>query len=134
MQLPALLGADMVPDGATRPRRDGGELGPARQGDTMQAILTRILPATNTKPTRIKAECARGSLIYSTTHLSVELGSVDAHRLAATALCEKFVEEDAKKFGPHTGNPWAEPFVSGSIISGDYVHVFTGGKIGRAHV
>jgi len=29
----------------------------------MQAIITRRLPATNTKPFRIKASCARGSII-----------------------------------------------------------------------
>lgn len=89
----------------------------------MQAIQTKVIPATNTLPTRLKAFCARGSLVYSTTHLTVEIGSSEAHRLAAQALCDKFVMEDQKRFGTQR-NPWSMPFVTGSIKSGDFVHVF----------
>jgi len=91
----------------------------------MQAIQTKILAATNTKPTRLKAFCARGNLCYSTTHLTVEVGSEAAHRLAVNALVQKFIDEDRKQYGETASNPWAKPFVSGSIKSGDFVHVFT---------
>ena len=87
----------------------------------VQAITTRVIPATNTKPTRIKAECARGSIIIS------DFSGVGdaAHRYAARILCESFEAADTKEYGiPNAGKTWLKPFISGVVKSGDYVHVF----------
>ena len=46
------------------------------------------------------------------------------HVAAAQALVDKFVAEDAAKYGTHV-NPWSKPRVCGQIPSGEYVHVFT---------
>ena len=92
----------------------------------MQAILTKVIPATNTRPTRIGASCARGRVQYSTTNLTVEIGSDEAHRLAAAALCSAFIAEDEKQYGT-TNNPWAGAFVTGTLPNGDKCHVFTAG-------
>lgn len=89
----------------------------------MQAIVTKYLPATNTKPSRIKAQCERGSITIS---FDCNLGVEDTHTAAAKALVGKFVAEDAKKYGSHPKeNPWNRPFVSGCLPSGNYAHVFT---------
>ncbi len=54
----------------------------------MQAIVTKYLGATNTKPSRIKATSASGlSLTISYPH---ELTSDNAHQLAARKLCDKY--------------------------------------------
>ena len=54
----------------------------------MQAIVTKYLGATNTKPSRIKATSASGlSVTISYPH---ELTSDDAHKRAALALCQKY--------------------------------------------
>ena len=52
----------------------------------MQAIFTKILPATNTKPTRVKAYCPQGSAT-----LSYEYGQSnhDNHRTACAELIAK---------------------------------------------
>jgi hypothetical protein len=88
----------------------------------MQAIVTRFLPATNTKPTRIKAMCERGSIVVPYNHT----GTGDAaHRETARALCNRFCREDEKEYKtPFKENPWNRDFVTGQIPSGDYVHVF----------
>ena len=87
----------------------------------VQAITTRVIPATNTKPARIKAECARGSLI-----ISYPSGAgASAHRSAARLLCERFAAEDVKEYcTPYAGTTWLKPFISGVVKNGDYVHVF----------
>jgi len=89
----------------------------------MQAIQTKILPWTNTKPTRIKAFCTRGSITLS---IPVEVDGHDAaHIYGAQKLCEKFAAEDVEKFGnPQAGNSWNKNFVTGSLPNGDYAHVF----------
>lgn len=89
----------------------------------MQAIITRVLPATNTKPTRIKASCARDSIIYS-VH---ELDEGDPHVMAARELCATFLREDeAVHRIPPANNPWGRAFVSGELPNGDRVHVDSG--------
>lgn len=89
----------------------------------MQAIVTKYLPATNTKPSRIKAQCERGSITIS---FDCELGVDDTHKCAAKALVGKFVTEDAKQYGTKpAANPWNKPFVTGCLPSGNYAHVFT---------
>ncbi len=90
----------------------------------MQAILTKVIPATNTLPTRIGASCARGRIMFSTTHLTVGVGSDEAHREAAKSLCAKFVADDLKEYGTNN-NPWAGEFVTGTLPNGDHCHVFT---------
>lgn len=87
----------------------------------MQAIITKVIPATNTKPTRIKASCERGSLTACE-----DASAEGSHRSVAAALCAKFAKEDEKRYGsPLSTNPWLRPFVTGQIPSGDYAHVFT---------
>ena len=91
--------------------------------DNMQAITTKIIPATNTKPTRIKAECARGSVTISTDSIDYN-GQESMHHIAARHLTDIFCNQDAPST-PIDKNPWNAPFVTGQIKSGDYVHVFT---------
>ena len=86
----------------------------------MQAIITKYLPATNFKPARMKASCARGSVTVSYDH---DLDSEGNHLAAASALVCKFVIEDKSKYGT-TANPWSAPRVSGQLPNGDYCHVF----------
>lgn len=78
---------------------------------TKQAIVTKRLPATNTRGSRIRAWCDRGSLTVS---WDFGLESDKNHRAAAQALVDKFVKEDVAKYGTHT-NPWARPFIQGTM-------------------
>ncbi len=95
----------------------------------MQAIVTRVIPATNTKPTRIKASCARGSLVVAPNMNNYGETSEQAHEFVARYLTRKFALADREQYGtPIEANPWERPFVTGSLPSGDYVHVFTGAK------
>jgi hypothetical protein len=52
----------------------------------MQAIITKYLPATATKGSRIKATCDAGSITISYPH---ELSGQAVHRTAAEALAAK---------------------------------------------
>jgi hypothetical protein len=88
----------------------------------MQAIITKYLPATNHKPSRIKASCERGSI---TVGYHSEMAGESPHIGAAQALVNKFIAEDAKQYGPHV-NPWSKPRAVGQIPSGEFVHVFCG--------
>ena len=93
----------------------------------MQAIETKIIPATNTKPTRIKASCERGSIIVSADSLSGDQanGSESTHVKAAQNLVNKFAQEDLEEYGtPIEKNPWMFPRVVGGTKEG-YAHVFT---------
>lgn len=90
----------------------------------MQAIETKVLPATNTLPTRIKATCARGSIITSLSDVGSYSLAVE-HAQAAKLLTSKFADEDKKKYGtPLNENPWSRRFVTGNLENGNYVHVF----------
>lgn len=90
----------------------------------MQAIQTKVLPATNFRPTRIKAWCARGSIVVS--YESLGSNSYEyMHVHAAIMLIDKFVKEDAKSYGEIASqNPWKRDFVSGCLPNGDFAHVF----------
>ena len=89
----------------------------------MQAIQTRFICPTDTKPARIKAWCERGSLTVSANGLP----AVSQHEAAARLLCEKFAAEDVKWYGtPIADNPWLRPMVSGTLPGGDGCHVFVG--------
>ena len=87
----------------------------------MQAIITKYLPCTNHMGSRIKASCDRGSLTMQRPDCETQEA---CHIHAAQALVDKFVKEDADKYGTHV-NPWSRPRACGSIPSGEYVHVFT---------
>ncbi len=88
----------------------------------MQAIVTKYIPCTNTKGSRIKAFCERGSIFISYPH---ELSGEAVHRAAVDALTDRFAKEDLEKYGsPIAGSTWKLPYVSGQIPSGEYVHVF----------
>lgn len=88
----------------------------------MQAILTKYLPATNVRGSRIKAICDRGSLTIPYPH---ELSGDAVHIAAADALCAKFAAEDAASYGTDRArNPWLRKRVCGGLASGGYAHVF----------
>lgn len=88
----------------------------------MQAILTRYLPATNTRGSRIKATCERGSITIS---YPSECHGEAAHVRAADALVAKFVAEDIKRYGAGAEkNPWQRPRVCGGLPDGSWAHVF----------
>ena len=53
----------------------------------MQAITTKFLPATNHKPSRVKASCEAGSVTVS--WWKEEKGISDQHSAAVKALCAK---------------------------------------------
>lgn len=87
-----------------------------------QAIRTRYLPATNHRPSRIKAECDRGSIVVSyDTHTT----DLDAHIAAVDALVARFVAEDNTRYGTHA-NPWARQRAVGGLPDGSKVHVYIG--------
>lgn len=90
----------------------------------MQAIQTKVLPATNFRPTRIKAWCARGSIVVS--YESLGSNSYEyMHIQAALRLIDKLVKEDAKRYGEIAGqNPWTRDFTTGSLPNGDFAHVY----------
>ncbi len=89
----------------------------------MQAIIAKYLPATNHKPSRVKASCERGSIVIP--HDS-GLSDPSPLRFAVAALVLRFAREDAKEYGtPIDKNPWLRPMVCGQIPSGEWVFVFT---------
>lgn len=91
----------------------------------MQAIQTKILPATNTNPTRIKAWCARGSLTLSAGAMPGDMMLSDerAHAHVARLLSDRFVDEDEKTGSKRESNPWARSFITGCLPNGDFAHV-----------
>lgn len=72
----------------------------------MQAIITKFLPCTNTKGSRIKATCQAGSIIIDYPH---ELSGMDCHAKAAYALLSKM--------------HWDYKLVGGQLPSHDYAFV-----------
>lgn len=90
----------------------------------MQTIQTSVLPATNTKPTRILVKCARGKMFFSVGQSSLSISSAELHREAAQALIARFVKEDVARYGTHR-NPWQSAFVTGTLPNGDMCHVFS---------
>ena len=79
----------------------------------MQAIKTVYLPASNTKPSRIKATCDAGSVTISYPH---ELSGDAVYRAAADAL--------VKKLGWHMAGAVPEMACGGLPNNGGYVFVF----------
>ena len=100
-----------------------------------QAIVTRYLCPTNTKPSRIKATCDRASL---TITFPQGESIVDAHAVAVRALLAKFAKED----GTERSWPSFERWVCGGMPQSSkdayvwvqlpdlYRYTFTGRPIG----
>ena len=96
----------------------------------MQAIITKVLPPTNTRGCRIKATCARGSFVVSYPDAASQ---ATAHIFAVNALVARFADEDVRPAPkgyatPREKNTWLHPRVCGQLPSGDYAHVYTGEK------
>lgn len=88
----------------------------------MQAIITSHIPATNYRPSRVKAVCERGSLTVSWDH-GLEDG--ENHRAVCDALCARFDAEDHAKYGSQHGkHSWSRPKASGQIPDGRHVFCF----------
>lgn len=89
----------------------------------MQAIITKYLPATNSRGSRVKATCSRGSITVSWEY---DVDEHANHTLAAEKLCTKFAAEDCKKYGTDpVFSPWARKLVTGELPKGTgYAHVF----------
>ena len=77
----------------------------------MQAIITKYFGPTNNRGSRIKAQCAAGSVTISYPY---ELSGQACHRAAADALVQKLGWNDA-----HYGG-----LLGGQLPSGEYVFVF----------
>lgn len=75
----------------------------------MQAIQTKYLPATNTKPSRIKAMCATATIT-----VSADGGYQRDHRAVAEKLCNQLGWND-KYYGKLLG---------GELSNGTFVFVF----------
>ena len=80
----------------------------------MQAIVTKYLGATNSRPSRIKATCDAGSL---TIPYDYEGSNYDMHKRACDALRLKLAKSIAKK---HPGEDWRKsgwlkPMVGGGL-------------------
>lgn len=92
-----------------------------------QGIITKYLPATDRRGSRIKASAERGSLTIGYPH---EFNTEGAHRHAARMLIAKFCAEDAKpdpktgRFTPIEKNPWNRAFATG-CGNGLHFHVST---------
>lgn len=75
----------------------------------MQAIITKYFGPTNSRGSRIKAQCAAGSV---TIPYPYALWGQERHRAAAVALCQKL--------------QWTDhgALLGGQLHTGDYVFVF----------
>lgn len=90
----------------------------------MQAIITKYYGPTNSRGSRIKASCERGTIWFPYPH---EIsGTENVHRAAVAALIKKFVEEDFREREiPAIANSWnCMEYASGQIRDGEYAHVF----------
>lgn len=105
----------------------------------MQAISTKWLPTTDTRSSRIKAECERGSATYSLDFLDTRLEDAPApavrkasrtwdekrHIQAAYQLALGFAQEDAKRNGtPLAKSTWLRRTACGFTKAGTYAHVY----------
>jgi hypothetical protein len=90
----------------------------------MQAIHSKYLPTTESKCSRIKATCARGSI---TIPYPYDLSGDEVHREAVRQLVAQFLQEDLEDgiCKDPSQNIWGRPFVSGSLPDGSFAHVFT---------
>lgn len=88
----------------------------------MQAITSKYLGPTNTKGSRIKAECTAGSITMGYYAVIDETGTGDEernHEFVVAALKAKLAKD--KKL-----QHWDRPTVCGQVFrTGEYVHVYT---------
>jgi hypothetical protein len=75
----------------------------------MQAIITKFLPATNTRPNRIKAFCPAGSVTLCSDNFPFASHDERSHRKAALMLQEKL--------------NWNFPMLGGNMPDGNYCFV-----------
>ena len=69
----------------------------------MQAIITKYIPATDLRGSRIKARCDRGSITIGYPHERRQ--GEDAHRAACEALVARFDAQDrARGYKPTWGS------------------------------
>lgn len=93
----------------------------------MQAIITKFIAPTNTRGSRYKASCERGSLTVDADHA---LSAEENHRAVCDALCSRFDADDAARYGTASrragsiGHTWCRPKASGQLPSGEYVFCF----------
>ena len=86
----------------------------------MQAITVKYLPPTNTKGSRLKAICSRGSITVS---FKYDLEDYEREAYAASELVKKFQDEDFKEYGSVRG--WGGIYTIGTDYKGDSVFVST---------
>lgn len=78
----------------------------------MQAITVKYIGPTNTRGSRLKAICERGSITISYPY---DASGDEKYWRAASTLIEKFIGEDTKKYGtPPEENPWRGPWACGA--------------------
>ncbi len=87
----------------------------------MQAIITKYMPPTNYKPSKMKAQCERGSITVSYDY---DLDIDENHRAVCDALCSRFTKEDVAKYGITEANSWSRPKAGGTIPDGRHVFCF----------
>lgn len=66
-----------------------------------QAIVTKYIPCTNFRPSRVKAKCQAGSITLSWDHA---LDLIDNHAAAARALAARFGWSGRWEAGANAGN------------------------------
>jgi len=87
----------------------------------MQAILIKYIGPTDTKGSRIKATCARGSITIGYPH---HASDKDKPLEAVKALCAKFAEEDKKEYGTNSKSFWkTTSWAIGELPNGDHCAV-----------
>lgn len=90
----------------------------------MQAILTKYLPPTNTKGSRIKASCEARTIFVPWDH---SVGEEPNHVAAAEALCVRMAEHNAKTYGTlPRGDRWlgARTYGQLPLRGAIYAHTF----------
>lgn len=100
---------------------------------TRQAITCKYLSPTNSKGSRVKASCARGSVTIAYPDRCSNFG--EAAALAARSLQAKFIFEDTqgeeKTRTLPDNNPWGGELFAGSCKSGEIVFVFASCKLDK---
>lgn len=91
--------------------------------NNMQAIITKYIPATNTKPSRIKASCEQME-IAETFHNIEGDNDGERHRKVCDMLCARMDARVGTK-------RWSRPKASGQIPSGEYVFCFIPERVYR---
>lgn len=102
----------------------------------MQAITTKYIPATNNRPSRIKAKLESKSITVSCGKLETAMNvssyshDEEIHRAAAIMLMKEMANDCIKKFNPtdeiqtrQCCFPWLNNIRTGQIYNGWYVHL-----------